>query len=158
MWVEGSHEDTQRDIAGGGCHMAVATALCVNFENAAPCCSWCPRWGQCSHQAELPSGFQACLTTSYRKAGKYRSWFPPELEIFLTFFLHTCGPLRRTSCQITSFLHVPYQIPVHYSELVTLRISLNQQAFHSHRSEFTCLKRKPNIWEKVLPSHVFLTT
>ena len=36
-------------------------------------------------------------------------------------------------------------------------ISLSQKAFHSNRIKFIHLKRKLNIWEKVLPNHIFLT-
>lgn len=46
-----------------------------------------------------------------------RSWFPPKLKMFLTPFLHTLGPLRRTSCQIVSLFIVWDQISVHHLEL-----------------------------------------
>ena len=51
-------------------------------------------------------GFQSChwlRSPLWKDMTKYLSWFPSQLSIFLTLFLHVLNPLKRTSCQTVNF-------------------------------------------------------
>ena len=61
-------------------------------------------WQAVVHGVPIELDTTECLTLSLStERHKYISWFPSQLSIFLTSFLHIPGPHKRTGCQIVNF-------------------------------------------------------
>ena len=132
-------------------------------------CALCQVWAHCSFHVvakvgtspkftewqNLSLGFQSCcwVRSPLRKEIHFLILIPVE---YLHYFCILCIILGELSdYQFFECASIRYQCIVESCN--PGNISLSQQCFHSNRAEFIHIKRKPNIWGKLLPSLIFLS-